>query len=86
MEQGADGPAVRRKALEIAMSLLQNHEPVASVKTNARRRKNDGSKQVILLKKIADEGRRSGIGPYEALKAAGLIVDLDKYLAGGGIQ
>jgi hypothetical protein len=32
VEQGADGPVVRRKALEIAMSLLQNHEPVASVK------------------------------------------------------
>jgi hypothetical protein len=86
VEQGADGPVVRRKALEIAMSLLQNHEPVASVKTKARRRKNDGSKQVILLKKIADEGRRSGIGPHEALKTAGLIADLDKYLAGGGIQ
>jgi hypothetical protein len=85
-EHGADGPVVRQKALEIAMSLLPNHEPAAPVKTNARRRKSDDSKQVILLKKIADEGRQSGIGPHEALKAAGLIVDLDKYLAGGGIK
>jgi hypothetical protein len=86
MEQGADGPVTRQKALEIAISLLQDYEPTVPAKAGARRRKNGDPKRVILLKKIADDGRRSGTAPYEALKAAGLVVDLDKYLAGGGIQ
>jgi hypothetical protein len=86
VEHGADSPTVRQRALDVAMSLLPNYESVSPAKTSTRRKPGGNSKPVILLKKIADEGRHSGIGPYEALKAAGLIVDLDKYLAGSGTQ
>jgi len=86
VEHGADSPTVRQRALDVAMSLLPNYESVSPAKTSTRRKPGGNSKPVILLKKIADEGRHSGIGPYEALKAAGLIVDFDKYLAGSGIQ
>ena len=58
VEHGADGPAVRQKALEVAMSLLPNPEPDTQAKPSTRHKKDGGSKQIILLKKIADEGRR----------------------------
>ena len=82
MEDGVDGPAVRQRALALAMSLLPDPESVSPVKSGSRRKLKDGSK-VILLQKIADDGCKCGEGPYESLKGAGLIVDLGKYLAGG---
>jgi hypothetical protein len=85
MEHGTDGPAVRQKALEVALSLLPPPESAPPVKPRSRRKVGDGAK-VILLQKITEEGRRSGKGPYEALKGAGLIVGLSEFLTEVGAQ
>ncbi|HUW65273.1 MAG TPA: ATP-binding protein [Spirochaetia bacterium] len=85
VENSADGPAVRQKALEVALSLLPGQEAAPPAKPRSRRKVESGPK-VILLQKITDEGHQSGKTPHEALKGAGLIVDLSKFLTEVGAQ